>query len=244
VGEQTESGDQKVTTKGRQPQVVSTQRQAEKARPGTWKVKGAIGLYLMVSTALARTGAFHYPRLDNPKKTREMGLRPFSSLDALKTQAKAAHALRRAGEDPIEAREQERLEKAKAEAEADAIASAAAAAKEKPVTFAAKDLNQRRARDGKETARRVRQRIAQVIDMATALGQFTLANPAAPGPISKIKPLRQRGERAHFRRIANLNDAPADIRPLIAAFNRNRSSQLAAYLLMTACGLRPSEFWS
>ena len=121
------------------------------------------------------------------------------------------------------------------------IAHVVAAMERAEQSVAAKDANKRRSRDGKESARRVRQRIAQVIDMATALGEFDLANPAAPGPISKIKPLRQRGERAHFPRIADLNGAPKEFQVLMAAFDRNPSSPLAAYIMMTACGLRPGE---
>ena len=121
------------------------------------------------------------------------------------------------------------------------IAHVVAAMERAEQSVAAKDANKRRSRDGKESARRVRQRIAQVIDMATALGEFDLANPAAPGPIRKIKPLRQRGERAHFPRIADLNGAPKEFQVLMAAFHRNPSSPLAAYIMMTACGLRPGE---
>ena len=282
--------------KSGKPQVVSTQRQAEAAGPGGWKVKGATGLYLMVSATGARSGAFRYPRLDNPSKTREMGLGPLADLDAMKDKAKAAHTLRRSGKDPIEERERERAEAAKQRA-------AAAQQAEKPVTFADgvesflsarapdwrrdnareawlcpiklyalptigalplndlriehvlaamtkaeqtvadKDANRRRSRDGKESARRVRQRIAQVIDYAAALGfrDQNLANPAAPGPIRAIKPLKQIGERAHFRRIANLDDAPAEFCALLAAFQQRPSTPLAGLILMISCGLRPGE---
>ena len=104
-------------------------------------------------------------------------------------------------------------------------------------------INQRRARDGKASAKLVRQRIGQVIDLATAIGDRdqTLANPAAFGPIDKAKPIKRRGERDHFRRIKDLAAAPAEFLTLLAAFEREPSTPLAAYVLMIACGFRPSE---
>ena len=104
-------------------------------------------------------------------------------------------------------------------------------------------VNQRRNRNGKASAKLVRQRIGQVIDFAAAIGDRdqTLANPAAFGPIDKAKPMKRLGERDHFRRIDDLKDAPAELQALIAALTRKPSSALAAHIFMIATAARPSE---
>ena len=276
----------------RPPRVVKTQRQTETAGPGSRKVVDATGLYLIVGKpspdkASSRSWVFRYPRLDDPAKTRDMGLGSLAdvSLADAKEKARLARNLRLDGKDPIAERDRDRADNAKKptsfaemldrfiktrapswwhrrasqnfRGSIDAYALpvighmaldnitinhvlAAMTAAEQEV--AAKASNQKRSRNGKTTAQRLRQKIAQVIDLATALGfrSPTLPNPAASGPIRQAKPMKQKGERRHFRRI-ELEHAPQAFQALMAKLEENPSTALSAYALMIACALRPGE---
>ena len=85
-----------------------------------------------------------------------------------------------------------------------------------------------------EQARRLRQRIEQVINFATRRGlrAATRLNPAD----SKLHPSRRKGERAHYRAV-DLNDAPEIFQRLKA----EDSTACNAWVFMIACASRPSE---
>ncbi len=94
-----------------------------------------------------------------------------------------------------------------------------------------------------ETARRLRSRIAQVLDYAAARGDrdLLLANPASATAIRALFKNPRAGEPAHFRRL-DLDDAPAAFQKLAAAVDAAPLAAVAldAWLLMIATGVRPS----
>ena len=90
-----------------------------------------------------------------------------------------------------------------------------------------------------DTGRRAVQRIKAILDSAIALGQRNAArgNPADAALVGKAHPTkRQKVE--HYRRLA-IADAPTAFQKLIAL--ACDSSVLAAWCLMIACAVRPSE---
>ena len=94
-----------------------------------------------------------------------------------------------------------------------------------------------------ETGKRVQQRIRKIINGAIARGERDplRGNPADAELIGAIVPLKRKT--VHFRRI-QLDDAPAVFRALHEALGRAtgpKSAELAAWVFMIACSLRPSE---
>jgi integrase len=96
------------------------------------------------------------------------------------------------------------------------------------------------------TGKRVQTRIGEVMNAALAGGlrDAALGNPADPRKVTMIYPVKRRGARPHFRRIAKLKDAPAaflvlvHMREGVVGF---KALALDAWLLMIACACRPSE---
>jgi integrase len=91
-----------------------------------------------------------------------------------------------------------------------------------------------------ELARRVRSRVKAVIDAVIAHGGSDAPrfNPADSALVSKVRPLKRKGERPHFRRI-ELDAAPAAFRQLR---ERARSSTVfGAWTFMIATAARPNE---
>jgi integrase len=96
-----------------------------------------------------------------------------------------------------------------------------------------------------ETGRRVQQRIRAILEGAVARGERNplLVNPADAGKVSKIIPLKRKGDRPHFR-IKQLDDAPAAFHALREALARATGLQAVAldvWLFMIATCARPSE---
>jgi integrase len=96
------------------------------------------------------------------------------------------------------------------------------------------------------TGKRVQTRIGEVMNAALAGGErdAALGNPADPRKVKAIYPVKRRGARAHFRRIAKLKDAPAAFRALQRMREEAvgfKALALDAWLLMIACACRPSE---
>jgi integrase len=92
----------------------------------------------------------------------------------------------------------------------------------------------------KETARRIRTKIAQVIDAAIVTGQRdpTRGNPAERRLITKAHPSKRRGERAHYRTV-ELDQAPTIFRSLVQLMAG--STAIAVWAFMIATAARPSE---
>jgi integrase len=94
-----------------------------------------------------------------------------------------------------------------------------------------------------ETARRLRSRIAQVLDFAAARGDrdILIANPASATTIRALFKNPRVGEEAHFRRL-DLDDAPAALRKLSEASDVAPLAAVAldCWRLMIATGVRPS----
>jgi integrase len=86
---------------------INTSLQAANATPGSWRVEGAVGLYLLVREGGARSWVWRY-RFDG--KRRAMGLGAFKevSLAAARAAVDELKPLRRKGVDPINARRRER----------------------------------------------------------------------------------------------------------------------------------------
>ena len=90
----------------------------------------------------------------------------------------------------------------------------------------------------KETGRRVRARIEQVINAAIALSGKARPNPADGKLIAAARPIKRKGERPHYRAV-DLNDAPKVFQALKALAEMH--TVFAAWCLMISCALRPSE---
>ena len=96
------------------------------------------------------------------------------------------------------------------------------------------------------TGKRVQTRIGEIMNAALAGGErdAALGNPADPRKVKAIYPVKRRGARAHFRRIAKLKDAPAAFLALVHMREGAvgfKALALDAWLLMIACACRPSE---
>jgi integrase len=97
-----------------------------------------------------------------------------------------------------------------------------------------------------ETGRRIQQRNRAILEGAVARGERNplLVNPADAGKVSKIIPLKRKGDRPLFRRIKQLDDAPAAFHALQEALARATGLQAVAldvWLFMIATCARPSE---
>ena len=96
------------------------------------------------------------------------------------------------------------------------------------------------------TGKRVQTRIGEVMYAALASGErdAALGNPADPRKVKAIYPVKHRGARPHFRRIAKLKDAPAAFGALLRMREdavEFKALALDAWLLMIACACMPSE---
>ena len=96
------------------------------------------------------------------------------------------------------------------------------------------------------TGKRVQTRIGEVMNAAIAAGlrDRALGNPADPREVKMVYPVKRRGARPHFRRIAKLKDAPAAFDALVRMREKTigiKARALDAWLLMIACACRPSE---
>jgi integrase len=91
-----------------------------------------------------------------------------------------------------------------------------------------------------DAALRIRLRIEQVLNAATAKGKrdAKLPNPASGKLIKAIRPTKRQGAAEHFRRIA-LDDAPAAFQKLIELAQESTSLAALAFMILTAA--RPSE---
>jgi integrase len=91
-----------------------------------------------------------------------------------------------------------------------------------------------------KVAPRIRLRIEQIVNAATALGRRNaeLVNPASVKLIKAVRPTRQDNERKHFRRIA-LADAPAAFAKLAAL--AGDSAPLSALMFAILTATRPGE---
>jgi integrase len=259
--------------------LISTQAQAEKARRGVHRVKGAVGLYLKKGEN--GSGSW-FRRYWFGGKRREMGLGPLAKTPLVEARKKALEfdAQRAAGNDPIVLK---RAAKAEAGVKAAAKAPAAnkwvfAQATEDYLKAHAPSWKHARARvvwhgplvkyaypvigqmplddikvqhiDAIMTAAcdngaslvapRIRLRIEQVLNAATALGRRSaeLPNPANVKLVKAVRPTQRKEASRHFRRIP-LADAPAVFRKLQAL--AQDSTQLSALVFMIATAVRPSE---
>ena len=91
-----------------------------------------------------------------------------------------------------------------------------------------------------KVAPRIRLRVEQIINAATALGRRNaeLPNPASVKLIKAVRPTKDDDKRENFRRI-KLADAPAAIRKVMSL--AANSTPLSALVFMIATAARPSE---
>jgi integrase len=89
-----------------------------------------------------------------------------------------------------------------------------------------------------ELAKRVRQRIEQVLNRAIALSGKAMRNPADIKLIGAVRPMKRKGERPHYRAV-EVDLAPKVYQELRALAESD--SVFAAWCLMALTAVRPSE---